>query len=359
MKKRFSAVIVISLAFLFPSSINTQWHTNGFLNFPGPVVLEAEDRIFGFGLQDAPLRTRDYLAVDLSMLALPWAAPSGFTFETRIFLNETQAPATLLALGNAEANHLSFQLRKEPGQSLVAEFNGATTIAAKLFAPRALAADEWLELAVVYEHAATDARHARLYLNGECVAVTTLTEDWHWPEAATLFLGGIPSGKTFSGKLDEVRLSNLARYHEASYPVAQTLVADAYTLGLWHFEQEELGPALTSSWRSNANGARLSEFTASRHQLKTICLEWRTAYEHGVEGFELERREGTSTGTFARCGYMPALGTSQQAQHYRFIDAPPKPGVYYYRLRALDQNGDRGFSKEVACAVGEEEPGLE
>ncbi len=349
MKKRFSAVVVISLAFFFPASINTQWHTNGFLDFPGTVVLETEASTDGLWPQESALQTRDYVAAELSAISLPCASPSGFTFEARFFLNEADAPVTLLALGNSAGSSRAFQLRKEHGHVLVAELMAANTTVAKLSAHKMITAGEWLEVAVVYEQAATDSRRARLYLNGELLTEASPTANWLWPEAATLHLGGVPGSTTFSGKMDEVRLSTLARYRDASYPLAQTHAADEHTIGLWNFEHDVAVPALHEHGHKQANGARLSELAANRHQQESISLEWRTDFERGLEGFVIERRESTADGKFARCGYMPALGNSQRPQHYRFVDTPPKHGVYYYRLAAMNHNGDCGYSNEVAC----------
>lgn len=95
---------------------------------------------------------------------------------------------------------------------------------------------------------------------------------------------------------------------------------------------------------------RLSEFAASRYREGRISVEWRTAFEQGLEGFVIERRENTGSGAFTRCGYVPALGHSQQPQRYRFIDAPPTREVYYYRLRAVDQSGACGYSRETTAS---------
>jgi hypothetical protein len=95
--------------------------------------------------------------------------------------------------------------------------------------------------------------------------------------------------------------------------------------------------------------ARLGAFSASRHRQNMIALEWRTDFERGLEGFVIERRAARAGSEFARCGYMPALGMTRRPQQYHFIDTPPGPGAYFYRLRLVDQNRGNGCSNEIAC----------
>lgn len=347
MRKRFSAVIVIGLAFIFPASINTQWHTNGFLNFPGAVVVESHMNSARRWTQSENLQTYDYFSMALSQLRHDGNTATGYTFETRFFLNEVEAPYTLLALGASNDAPPAFHLRTENGSKLVAEFENEQGTALKLVATNKLKANAWLEVAVVYEALATEAARARLYLNGELLVQTEGAIAWQEPERCMLFLGNAPGGKILSGKLDEVRISNVARYAAAYTPSLQKQGMDAHTLGFWNFEQAHA----TEQWQSKlkaAKGARLEDFTVKRHARDLVAVEWRTDLEQGLEGFVVERREGTANGEFVRCGYMPALGDSRVPQAYRFVDKIPVHQKYYYRLRALARNGDSGFSHEVA-----------
>ncbi len=346
MRKRFTSIFVIGLALVFPASINTQWHTNGFLNFPGAVRLDTQPAAIQLWPEYLALQTDDYFTFDFAARAEDCDSPAGYTFETRFFLNDAEAPATLLALGDGSS--LAFQLRKEHGKNWVAEFWADNTLVLKLGATHKLAANAWLEVAAVYEAPATEVQRARLYFNGELVATTEAATTWHWPKQATLYLGNVPGGTAFSGKLDDVRVSSTARYHGSAYPLAQTRANDAHTLALWNFEQ----PVAARQFHDvskEATGARLAALAAKREAVNKITLEWRTLIERSLEGFIIERRSGSADGEFARCGFMPALGNSTEPQEYHFVDTPPTSGAYYYRLRALAQNGDSGFSREVAA----------
>jgi len=351
LKKPSCTAVVISLAFLFPASIKTQWHTNGFLDLSGAVVVETEDFSNNLWPHTFSLQSLDYLSVALDALPARFATETSFTFETRFYLNEAQAPAVLLTLGDANAERLYFQLRKEQGAILVAEFYEAGAAVAKLVTHKMLNAGEWLELAMVSERIATDLQAVRLYLNGERLAEKNFAITWRWPHEATLFLGGAPGQQTFSGKMDEVRLSAGTRYSGAHYARAQSLMADTHTLALWNFEHEPMPMPLTYHWREGAMGSRFSAFVAKAYHRDTIELEWQATREQGLEAYVVERRDATATGKFERCGYMPALGSTEQEQQYRFVDAPPAPGRYYYRLRVVDQNGNSGYSQEIAGSL--------
>ncbi len=358
MKKPSCAAVVIGLSFLLPASIKTQWHTNGFLDLSGPVVVDSGEVWGNALLHEASFQTLDYLQVAFPNEAIILADQSGFTFETRFFLNDPQAPATLLTLASAKDENFDLQLRKERGDLFVLEFYDAAHAAVKLTAHQMIAAGEWLELAAALEQTATDFQTVRLYLNGERIAEKTFSGAWHWRNNPNLFLGGAPSSKTFCGKMDEVRISATARYHEAFYTMAPTLTKDAHTLGLWNFEPEAASPLLTFHRRAGANGARISELGANRHHGNAIVLEWKTAIEQGLENFIIERRDASVAGKFERCGYMPAMGNSKQSQHYRFVDTPPAHERYYYRLRVVDQNGHSGYSDEAACDLSNWSAGL-
>ncbi len=351
MKKPSCTAVVLCLAFLFPASIKTQWHTNGFLDLSGEVVVETEDLAKNLWPNTFSLQSLDYLSVALHALPTHLSNAAGFTFETRCYLNEAAAPAVLLTLGDANAEHLYFQLRKEQGAILVAEFYEAGAAVAKLLAHKMLNAGEWLELAVVSERIATDLQAVRLYLNGECIAEKNFSITWRWPHEAMLFLGGAPGQHTFSGKLDEVRLSAGARYFETRYTLAQSLVADTNTLALWNFERAPAPLPLTYHWREGATGSRFSQFEARAYHKNSVELEWKATREQGLEAYLVERRDATATGKFERCGYMPALGTTEKEQQYRFVDTPPARGRYYYRLRVVDQHGHSGYSEEIAGSL--------
>lgn len=347
MKKKFFSAILFStsLIFFLPSSIKTQWHTNGFLSLTGLVAIVPNDVTNGFGQKQSPRHVLDYVALDLTTAA---GKSRGYTFEARFFLDDGEAPATFMAVENSANGATTFRLRKESGAAFVAEFFDGVNLPAKLHAHKMIPSGIWLELAVVLERIATDACIARLYLNGERMIEHAMKADWSWPEAARVYLGGAPSVRSFSGKIDEVRLSSVARYQQAAYEVPQIRGADAHTLGLWNFEAGTMPAHASYAWRASASGAQFTSFSASRRAAQSVRLEWETSFAHGLEGFVIERRSAAAEARFERCGYMPATTVSRRSQTYHFVDATPTHEAYYYRLRVVAQNGDSGFSHEAA-----------
>ncbi|MEM9917375.1 MAG: T9SS type A sorting domain-containing protein [Bacteroidota bacterium] len=73
-------------------------------------------------------------------------------------------------------------------------------------------------------------------------------------------------------------------------------------------------------------------------------LYWNTANEYNNRGFEVERR--LKGGDFEKIGFVAADGFNQS---YEFLDTDVSlSGVYYYRLKQLDQNGEFAYSGVIA-----------
>lgn len=84
---------------------------------------------------------------------------------------------------------------------------------------------------------------------------------------------------------------------------------------------------------------------------KTVDLTWSTASESGNEGFAVERSaDGRS---WARVGWVPGSGDSEDMRYYDFIDENVAPATsYFYRLRQNDLDGTFAFSDVVSVSTG-------
>ena len=95
--------------------------------------------------------------------------------------------------------------------------------------PATLQAGQWYHLAATYDN-----RVLRTYVNGVAANPTNtgvLTED------GPLQLGGLSGYTYFEGEIDEVRISNVARY-SGNFTVSDApFVSDSNTLLLWHFDE--------------------------------------------------------------------------------------------------------------------------
>ena len=92
----------------------------------------------------------------------------------------------------------------------------------------------------------------------------------------------------------------------------------------------------------------LTTFTATAIN-QTIALAWTTASEEKNDYFQMERSlNGTK---FEVLGKVKGTGTTLEPQAYSFVDAAPKAGVNYYRLKQVDYDGAFEYSNIVAAVV--------
>jgi|GEM_PF-1550629 len=89
----------------------------------------------------------------------------------------------------------------------------------------------------------------------------------------------------------------------------------------------------------------LLSFTASR-QGSAVRVAWATASEQHSAYFLVQR--SADGRTFETVEKVAALGTSFSRHDYGTLDAQPLPGLSYYRLRQVDQDGTVAYSPVVA-----------
>lgn len=87
-----------------------------------------------------------------------------------------------------------------------------------------------------------------------------------------------------------------------------------------------------------------------------VELRWSTASEHGNDRFEVER--AVAGADLQVIGSVDAVGTSTARSDYRFIDAHPVPGMNYYRLRQVDDDGHEERSAIVSVMARGASEGL-
>jgi hypothetical protein len=102
-----------------------------------------------------------------------------------------------------------------------------------------------------------------------------------------------------------------------------------------------------------ANGftipVELTAFTASTSG-ESVDLRWSTASETNNAGFDVER--STDGETFTAIGFEPGVGTTEEAQSYRFVDQEaPFATTLFYRLRQVDTDGTFEYSPVVEVEV--------
>lgn len=74
-----------------------------------------------------------------------------------------------------------------------------------------------------------------------------------------------------------------------------------------------------------------------------VALHWTTASVQDNDHFDIERSQDGIQ--FEPIGAVPAVGFSQGASHYEFLDRAPHTGLNYYRIRQVDLDGTFSFSQ--------------
>ena len=130
-------------------------------------------------------------------------------------------------------------------------------------------------------------------------------------------------------------------------PGMNVTVGQVYLMYISNWSQSSTGFSL--NW-TLANGASLDctilpvdllEFSATAAK-GHVHLDWSTGSESGSDRFLVERsRDGQRFDAIAE---VDAAGHSVQVTRYGHVDEAPLPGMSYYRLRQLDQDGAQSLS---------------
>jgi hypothetical protein len=160
-----------------------------------------------------------------------WVRPGLSNANNLLLANADGSTGWSLELNNGQ---LTFWLATDRGW----EFNRHTT---------PLAAGQWYHVA-----ATLSGGQARTFVDGSAATATGVGT--LMPGQALRF-GGLAGYGFFNGTLDEVRLSNVARYSAAFTRPSGPFTPDANTLGLWHFDEGSGQQALDVS--ASANHATL------------------------------------------------------------------------------------------------------
>ena len=98
------------------------------------------------------------------------------------------------------------------------------------------------------------------------------------------------------------------------------------------------------------------ELTSFRVSVKnnSVVLNWQTATEVNSRGFEIQRcfKTDNSRTSWDKIGFVQGSGSSTNIHQYIFTDNNVvKTGVYYYRLKQIDFDGQYAFSPEAEADV--------
>lgn len=97
---------------------------------------------------------------------------------------------------------------------------------------------------------------------------------------------------------------------------------------------------------------------AERKTESKVLVQWETANELHVNGYEVERSLG-NVNHFEKTGFVLAAGEKTASSSYTFPDANDFSDISYYRIRQLDKDGKYSYSKTVAVKGYSRTEGLE
>lgn len=110
----------------------------------------------------------------------------------------------------------------------------------------------------------------------------------------------------------------------------------------------------TAADNDNPLPVELTSFTASTtpngQAGNTVTLNWETKTEVMNQGFEVERKIGT-TG-WEKIGFVEGHNTSNSPKYYSFIDRPTVSGKIFYSLKQIDTDGSYEYSNELSVETG-------
>jgi predicted lipoprotein with Yx(FWY)xxD motif len=96
----------------------------------------------------------------------------------------------------------------------------------------------------------------------------------------------------------------------------------------------------------------LTSFVVSANR-RNANIAWSVATETNNFGYEIERRSMDAVGDiFQRVGFVEGNGTSQTARQYSYSDKNVGSGIFSYRLKQIDRNGQYTFTHSVEVTMG-------
>ena len=99
---------------------------------------------------------------------------------------------------------------------------------------------------------------------------------------------------------------------------------------------------------------QLSSFSASIKN-GTVLLNWRTETEVNNFGFDVERNQISKINgqtEWQKIGFVQGNGNSNSPKGYSFFDDLVSAGMYSYRLKQIDNDGNFEYSKVVEISIG-------
>jgi len=181
-----------------------------------------------------------------------------------------------------------------------------------------VAVDTWYRLVITVDLGST----FKTYINGALWFdhASQLVDD-RWSLDSYLYLFGDNDGDDGSIDIAEVAIWN--------YSLTESEVAALGSVGT------VLPVELTSFTANQINGV--------------INLQWSTATELNNQGFEIQRKDAQTN--WSTIGFVKGNGTTTNPTNYSYADKPSNSGVYSYRLKQIDFNGNYAYLEVINAEI--------
>ena len=80
----------------------------------------------------------------------------------------------------------------------------------------------------------------------------------------------------------------------------------------------------------------------------SVTLDWKTSTEKNNQGFEIQRKDKNE---FRTIGFVEGFGTTTERQQYTYVDKDLNNGVYEYRLKQVDFDGNFSYSDVIEVEI--------
>ncbi|MBL7698984.1 MAG: hypothetical protein JNK79_12545 [Chitinophagaceae bacterium] len=229
----------------------------------------------------------------------------------------------------------------------------------------------WTHVAVTFHNPSNT---MRLYRDGNLVATNTSVTANYTGES--MYIGSWQGSMSFfEGRLDEVRIWNVARTASEIQnnrnleisPSGEANLVAYYTFNQGIVNGTNTGLTTVIDQKGSFNGTldnfslsgtssnfvaqyaslavlplRWKSFTASRKG-DNVSLEWKTANEQNTTSFVVQR--GDDVLRWADIGTLAAAGNASEERVYTFTDRSPVKGANYYRVMQKDIDGKYTYSE--------------
>ena len=143
-------------------------------------------------------------------------------------------------------------------------------------------------------------------------------------------------------------------------PDGTFVIHDNITGSLFELDMKTAGTLSTSASPFIASSLRidvtpvhplpiqLSSFTVTIEGSSIARLSWRTVSELNNYGFEVQKSDTTQQRYQSIPNvFIPGHGTTNEPQHYSYVDSTVIPGTWYYRLKQIDFDGTVHYSDGI------------